>query len=1731
MNRQWLRVACLAIGVAIAAPGTVSAGTVTLSPDPLEFGDVVVGTTRDLTLAVASAGGATTVNGLSGAGGQCSRFTFPGNPFPLNVPDGASRNVTVRFTPSARGAAACTLTTTVGGGDTAGSVAASGNGTQAAMTTTLEDGGDFGGAEVGGSRTLTLTISNDADADPLTVTVDISQGADQFTVEAGPIAPIPAGASTMLLVTYTPTTRGDHSGQLRIRTSSGGNAEDLYALTGTGLQSEIQLTAPTFADVIVGGPTPFATATANVRNAGNTSFFVDQMTLSAGDLTFDDATLACTGGTSCDTDFTVAAAPSTGRNVRLRCTPTALGVRSATLTVVSGADIGTSTVQVSCRGVTPILTVDPDQIAFGDVRTGTTSPGRTLRVSNGAGANSAPLIYSSAVTGAGFAATSTMCTTATCTLQPGEFDDFTITFAPTARGAVTGAFTITSNDPDTAALAVALTGTGVRSVLTVDTPADGSLELGNVVMPTPGTSGPGTITISNTGNENLRITSVALSGTHAADFDITSGQTGADTVAPDGERSWTVTCTPAIPGDRTATLTIANDSPTPNRAITITCSGRGGRLTTVASVAFGQVPVDTVATRTITVTNQGNVTARISALTVVGDRFAASLVSGTLPFDVAPAGEVQVRVTFSPLTGDPLTGSLVIENNGVTQPTVALSGDGTTGLEISPSPIAFGDVRVGTAVTQLITVTNSGQATLAVYQAQVEGAAGFTVVGFTQRNLNPDQSMQFSVRAQLTAMGAATGTLRVRARVQPGNDEVAVAASVTATGVVPEVNISTGDSAPTDAVLDFGGVDIDQDAVTQTVTISNTGTGAFALTSCALTRPAAFRLSAVPNQCNRPVLPGTSVNVDVVFEPTAEQAFPVDGPTTPGSLLTIATDLTPISIALTGIGVDRHIAVSPLTVSFGAVYRDPTAPVTREITVTNTIDRDDGLQVGAPLRLSMVMPDDPAFTIVSMSDPDMSIAPGQSSTIVVGFAPPTAGAFSGDLVIMNDDDEAPIARVALDGTGIVRGVAVPMSIDVGAIAVGVPLQLSALARQLELVNGSGDGYVVRDIAIRPLSGGEVGSFRLVGFAPGTALPAGGRLLVDLEIAVDQPGPFELAVDIFLDGDDEALGVAAETMVPVIRGTAVEVEFHGGGCSAGGDDGAGAIVVVLGLGLALVRRRAAAAAALAVLAAPLAARADGGNVDLATFSPAPTTEAEMIHVEAAGVGVAGAWSLGLAFNYAQNPFQVTSVDGQVMDTALVGDRIAAELGFAYAITDRIEAGIMVPLLQQSAPEPALANLTPADGTALGDIALHAKAHLAGTRSAGFALAATVHVPTASGDQYAGAGLAGGLRAIASAERGRLGGAINAGFLGRGTSSFGPFEQGSQLTYGAAGSLRAADALSVIGELYGNAAVTGTSSTALEWLLGLRWRPTAAIGLAAGAGTGILDGAGASDFRGFVMLSFSPRAREREPLSAVDRERINERRDDDHDGVPLATDGCPVIAEDKDGFEDDDGCPDPDNDGDGVLDIDDKCVGEAEDRDGMDDGDGCPDGDNDKDGIPDHRDQCPTEEEDKDGFKDDDGCDEPDNDLDGIADVVDRCPLEAEVINGKSDDDGCPDAGDSLVMIAPDRIEILEPVLFAANSAKIQKKSFNVLGQVAATLRAAREFKRVRVTVYVHPRNSRDQELSAKRAEAVRAWLVQWGVEPERIEARGLGSTKPLVPATQRGAEQVNDRVEFILLEKN
>jgi outer membrane protein OmpA-like peptidoglycan-associated protein len=328
---------------------------------------------------------------------------------------------------------------------------------------------------------------------------------------------------------------------------------------------------------------------------------------------------------------------------------------------------------------------------------------------------------------------------------------------------------------------------------------------------------------------------------------------------------------------------------------------------------------------------------------------------------------------------------------------------------------------------------------------------------------------------------------------------------------------------------------------------------------------------------------------------------------------------------------------------------------------------------------------------------------------------------------------------------------------------------------------------------------------------------------------------------------------------------------------------------------------------------------------------------------------------------------------------------------------------------------------------------------------------------------------------------------------------------------------------VAELFGSIGLGGGPAGArpLEALLAGRYRVTREVGVLFGAGRGVLAGVGAPEMRAFLALAWSPAA---QPIAALDDDP-RALTDDDRDGIVKRDDRCPDEAEDLDGFEDGDGCPDRDNDRDGVPDARDRCPRKAEDRDHFADEDGCPDSDNDGDHVLDKLDECPLQAEDVDSFEDGDGCPDPDNDGDGVLDEDDRCGDEKETINGNKDDDGCPDAGDGLVLVTADKLETMEPVRFRGDGSVLTRSSQRLLGQVAATLRAHREIARVRIRVHVHPRRAGDEELSVARADAIRRWLVEWGLEPDRLEGVGFGSRAPLVSGESSRARIMNDRVEF------
>jgi OOP family OmpA-OmpF porin len=232
------------------------------------------------------------------------------------------------------------------------------------------------------------------------------------------------------------------------------------------------------------------------------------------------------------------------------------------------------------------------------------------------------------------------------------------------------------------------------------------------------------------------------------------------------------------------------------------------------------------------------------------------------------------------------------------------------------------------------------------------------------------------------------------------------------------------------------------------------------------------------------------------------------------------------------------------------------------------------------------------------------------------------------------------------------------------------------------------------------------------------------------------------------------------------------------------------------------------------------------------------------------------------------------------------------------------------------------------------------------------------------------------------------------------------------------------------------------------------------------------------------------------------------DTDKDGIEDAKDKCPQVP----GVAQFQGCPDTDKDG--IQDALDRCVEEP----GIAEFQGCPD--TDKDGIEDAKDRCPTEP----GIPELQGCPAKDTDGDTLPDHRDNCPAEP----GPVENQGCPVAQKQLVEIQKDRIEIKEKVYFDSDKATIQRRSYTLLDQVAKIILEHPELEKVWIEGHTDDRGTleHNRQLSQRRADAVRAYLIKKGTAPERLEARGFGKDRPVAQGNTERDRAANRRVEFL-----
>ena len=556
--------------------------------------------------------------------------------------------------------------------------------------------------------------------------------------------------------------------------------------------------------------------------------------------------------------------------------------------------------------------------------------------------------------------------------------------------------------------------------------------------------------------------------------------------------------------------------------------------------------------------------------------------------------------------------------------------------------------------------------------------------------------------------------------------------------------------------------------------------------------------------------------------------------------------------------------------------------------------------------------------------------------------------------------------------------------------------------------------------------------------------------------------------------------------------------------------------------------------VAMLGVSTGVSAQSGQIDLNQFRPAELAT-DGFAVSTADAQGHKRFGFSIWLDYSDDPLAVAdpagSGDLRVVHQQLTGhlmwnlglwDHLVLFMDVPYHFIIRGEDGLSLP--------PALQDLA-ATGQSLGDIYFGARGNIVGTREdlVEFALQATLTINTASlsdrTETYAGqvrdkpyiGGWFEGMLTFNAGDYVRI--PLQAGYKlsTAGVQVTDQLTVGNEWTFGGGVLVTFVEDQFMLGaEVFGRTAANPDTrtkeQTPVEVLGGFKWLPKFGFMLGVGGAAGVTDGYGAPDWRVFGLVGFTMPGEKKAP-------------DADRDKIPDELDECPNDAEDRDGFEDEDGCPDPDNDGDGILDADDTCPDEAEDMDGFEDQDGCPDLDNDGDGVLDADDRCPLEP----GAVENDGCPDPDADGDGVPDRIDNCPNEPGTIENQ----GCQQK--QLVVIGDDQLEILEKVYFRKGSAKLQKRSWALLDNVAAVLNAHPEIKKIRVEGHSDRSGSLafNMRLSKKRADTVVRYLVGRGkVKRSRLVAKGYGPKQPLVPDAQTKEEMaLNRRVEFHIVSRD
>ncbi len=399
-------------------------------------------------------------------------------------------------------------------------------------------------------------------------------------------------------------------------------------------------------------------------------------------------------------------------------------------------------------------------------------------------------------------------------------------------------------------------------------------------------------------------------------------------------------------------------------------------------------------------------------------------------------------------------------------------------LAVTPSSLNFGSVQVGNSVSQSVSLSNTGNGYLTIYQATVTGN-GFSVSGIKMPlTLLPGKSATLTTTFAPQASGAITGSVALeysRTFGRPHSNPLTV--SLAGTGTV------SGQLVASPTSLAFGNVQ-DGSSTSLPGTLTNTG-GTTITISAASATGTGFTLSGLTLPVT--LTAGQSTSFSVLFSPTASGAAS-------GSVSITSTASDPnLSIPLSGTGVTQGtLTANPTSLAFGNVQDGSSTTLSETLTNTG----------GTTITISAASATGTGFTLSGLTLP-VTLTAGQSTSFSVLFSPTSAGAASGSVSITSTASD-PNLSIPLSGTGVTQGTltANPTSLAFGNVQDGSSTTLSETLTNtggstltISAASATGTGFSLSGLTLPvTLTAGQSTAFS-VKFAPTTAGAASGSVTI------------------------------------------------------------------------------------------------------------------------------------------------------------------------------------------------------------------------------------------------------------------------------------------------------------------------------------------------------------------------------------------------------------------------------------------------------------------------------------------------------------------------------------------------------------------------------------------------------------------------------------------------------------